>query len=396
MTPLVEKTANFVQDLFSKELPNTFIYHNFKHTQRVVKSSKELIEKSQISVKQEEALLLAAWLHDTGYVKEYTGHEEESVKIATNWLTQNNVDQETIDTVTRCILATRMHVEPHDLLEEIMKDADTSHLAKDYFEETSEFLRQELKLLKIKNFSDKEWIKQNIDLFTSKHQYYTNYARENWKEQKDNNLYELLEKQGKAKKKLAKEETKARLKIKYKDKSPDRGIQTLFRVTMRNHIKLSDIADTKANILLSVNAIIISLAISNLIPDLTAPVDTGTTVMIPTFILMVFSVASIIGAIMSTRPNVTSGEFTREQVKNGDVNVLFFGNFHRMPYEQFEWAMHEIINDRTDVYESLMKDLYMLGVVLNRKYYLLRITYTVFMIGIILSVLSFIVTYYLV
>ena len=396
MTPLVEKTANFVQDLFSKELPNTFIYHNLKHTQRVVKSSKELIEKSQISVKQEEALLLAAWLHDTGYTKEYSGHEEESVKIAEEWLRQNDADKETVDTVSRCILATRMHVEPNDILEEIIKDADTSHLAKEYFEETSEFLRQELKLLKIKNFGDREWIKQNIDLFTTKHQFYTEYARTNWKEQKDKNLYELLEKQGKARKKLAKEEAKARLKVKYKDKSPDRGIQTLFRVTMRNHLKLSDIADTKANILLSVNAIIISLAISNLIPDLTAPVDAGTTVMIPTFILMIFSVASIIGAIMSTRPNVTSGEFTKEQVKNGDVNVLFFGNFHRMPYDQFEWAMHEILNNRTDVYESLMKDLYMLGVVLNRKYYLLRITYTIFMIGIILSVLSFIVTYYLV
>ncbi|SOC80364.1 Predicted metal-dependent phosphohydrolase, HD superfamily [Salinimicrobium sediminis] len=396
MTPLVEKTANFVQDLFTKELPNTFIYHNYKHTQRVVKSSKELIEKSQISVKQEEALLLAAWLHDTGYTRKYAGHEEESVEIAKEWLQQNDADAETIETVSRCILATRMHAEPRDILEEIIKDADTSHLAKDYFEETSEFLRQELKLLKIKNFSDREWIKQNIDLFTTKHEFYTDYARQNWKEQKDKNLYELLEAQGKARKKLAKEEAKARLKVKYKDKSPDRGIQTLFRVTMRNHLKLSDIADTKANILLSVNAIIISLAISNLIPDLTAPVDAGTTVMIPTFILMIFSVASIIGAIMSTRPNVTSGEFTKEQVKNGDVNVLFFGNFHRMPYDQFEWAMHEILNNRTDVYESLMKDLYMLGIVLNRKYYLLRITYTVFMIGIILSVLSFIVTYYLV
>lgn len=396
MTPLVEKTANFVQDLFTKELPNTFIYHNYKHTQRVVKSSKELIEKSQISVKQEEALLLAAWLHDTGYTRKYAGHEEESVEIAKEWLQQNDADAETIETVSRCILATRMHAEPTDILEEIIKDADTSHLAKDYFEETSEFLRQELKLLKIKNFSDREWIKQNIDLFTTKHEFYTDYARQNWKEQKDKNLYELLEAQGKARKKLAKEEAKARLKVKYKDKSPDRGIQTLFRVTMRNHLKLSDIADTKANILLSVNAIIISLAISNLIPDLTAPVDAGTTVMIPTFILMIFSVASIIGAIMSTRPNVTSGEFTKEQVKNGDVNVLFFGNFHRMPYDQFEWAMHEILNNRTDVYESLMKDLYMLGIVLNRKYYLLRITYTVFMIGIILSVLSFIVTYYLV
>lgn len=396
MTPLIEKAEKFVQNLFSEKLPNTFIYHNFKHTQRVVKSSKELIQNSENPVKQEEALILAAWLHDTGYTVTYKGHEEESVKIAEKWLKENNADKDLIETVSRLIMASKMQANPQDHLEEILKDADTSHLAKEYFEETSEFLRQELKLQKIKNFGHQEWIEQNITLFTELHQFYTPYAAKNWKEQKDQNLFELLEKDRKVKKKLAKEETKARLKVKYKDKSPDRGIQTLFRVTMRNHLKLSDIADTKANILLSVNAIIISLAIANLIPDLTAPSNAGTTVMIPTFILMIFSVASIIGAIMSTRPNVTSGEFTREQVKNGDVNVLFFGNFHRMPYEQFEWAMHEILANQTDVYESLMKDLYMLGVVLNRKYYLLRITYTIFMVGIILSVLSFIVTYYLV
>lgn len=396
MTPLIEKAEDFVQNLFSEKLPNTFIYHNFKHTQRVVKSTKELIQNSEIPVKQEEELLLAAWLHDTGYTEAYKGHEEKSVEIAEEWLKENGADDEMIRTVSRLIMASKMQANPQDHLEEIIKDADTSHLAKDYFEETSEFLRQELKLQKIKNFGHLEWIEQNITLFTELHQYYTSYAIKNWKEQKDKNLFDLLEKDRKAKKKLAKEETKARLKVKYKDKSPDRGIQTLFRVTMRNHLKLSDIADTKANILLSVNAIIISLAIANLIPDLTAPSNAGTTVMIPTFVLMIFSVASIIGAIMSTRPNVTSGEFTREEVKNGDVNVLFFGNFHRMPYDQFEWAMHEILDNQTDVYESLMKDLYMLGVVLNRKYYLLRITYTIFMVGIILSVLSFIVTYYLV
>ncbi|UZH55550.1 HD domain-containing protein [Salinimicrobium tongyeongense] len=394
MTTLTGKAENFVQDLFSKKLPNTFIYHNFKHTQRVVKSTKELIEKSQIDVKQEEPLLLAAWLHDTGYTRKYAGHEEESVKIAETWLQEQHAGQQLIDAVSRLILATRMHAEPKDLSEKIIKDADTSHLAKDYFEETSEFLRQELKLQKIKNFTHQEWIEKNIELFTERHEYYTPYARENWKEQKDKNLYNLLNKERKAKKKLAKEEAKARLKVKYKDKSPDRGIQTLFRVTMRNHLKLSDIADAKANILLSVNAIIISLAIANFIPDLGTPTTASPAVMIPIFILMIFSVASIIGAIMSTRPNVTSGEFTREQIKNGEVNVLFFGNFHRMPYEQFEWAMHEILENQSDVYESLMKDLYMLGVVLNRKYYLLRITYTIFMVGIILSVLSFIATYY--
>jgi HD superfamily phosphodiesterase len=393
MTPLVEKTDNFVKELFREKLPNTFIYHNFKHTKRVVKSSKELIEKSQISVKQKEAVLLAAWLHDTGYTETFVGHEEKSAEIAKEWLKENDADKDLRKDVIRCILATRMDAEPQDELEKIIKDADTSHLSKDYFEETSEFLRQELRLQQIRNYTNEEWVQQSIDLFTKKHQYYTTYAQNNWKEKKDENLLSLLKKEKKAKKKLAKEEAKARLKVKYKDQSPDRGIQTLFRVTMRNHLKLSDIADTKANILLSVNAIIISLAISNLIPEIGAPENKSLT--IPTLILVVFSVASIVGSILSTRPNVTSGEFTREQVKNRDVNLLFFGNFHRMPYGQFEEAMTEIMDDQDFVYESLMKDLYNLGTVLDRKYRLLRITYTIFMIGIILSVLSFILTFYL-
>ena len=393
MAPLVEKADDFVKELFREKLPNTFIYHNFKHTERVFKSSKELIEKSQISVKQEEAILLAALLHDTGYTETYVGHEEKSVRIAKDWLEKQNASEELINDVLRCIKATKMEVEPSDELEKIIKDADTSHLSKDYFEETSEFLRQELRLQHIKNFSNEEWIQQSIDLFTKKHQYYTKYARSHWNEKKNDNLLSLLKKEKKARKKLAKEEAKARLKVKYKDQSPDRGIQTLFRVTMRNHLKLSDIADTKANILLSVNAIIISLAISNLIPEIGAPENKSLT--IPTLILIVFSVASIVGSILSTRPNVTSGEFTREQIKNREVNVLFFGNFHRMPYEQFEWAMNEIIDDHDFVYESLMKDLYTLGTVLDRKYRLLRITYTIFMIGIILSVLSYILTFYL-
>ena len=45
---ILEKADHFVLKLFTEQLPNTFIYHNYNHTQRVVKSTKELIEKSQI------------------------------------------------------------------------------------------------------------------------------------------------------------------------------------------------------------------------------------------------------------------------------------------------------------------------------------------------------------
>lgn len=393
MTTILEKAEQFVLNLFKNKLPNTFLYHNFRHTERVVKSTKELISNSEIHVKQQEALLLAAWLHDTGYTKTFKGHEKESMKIARDFLKENEVDKETINDVERCIMATKFDAEPNDIMEEIIKDADTSHFGKDYFEETSELLRQELHLQHIKDYSDQEWVDDNIKLLTQKHRYFTAYARDNWQRQKDENLRGLLEKSEKTKSKLKKEEYKARLKAKYRNESPERGIQTLFRVTMRNHLKLSDIADTKANILLSVNAIIVSLALANIIPEI---VDPGSgSIMIPTIVLLLFSVASIIGAILSTRPNVTSGEFTKEQVQKKEVNVLFFGNFHKMPYDQFEWAMNETIKDQDFVYSSLMKDLYLLGIVLNRKYKLLRITYNIFMVGIILSVLSFIATFYL-
>ncbi|MCB7480644.1 Pycsar system effector family protein [Christiangramia sediminis] len=393
MNNLIEKADKFVEELFKEKLPNTFIYHNYQHTERVVKSTKELIDNSEINVKEAEALILAAWLHDTGYIHTYKGHEEKSAEIAETFLKKNNATEELIEKVKQYILATRFSNTPTCLEEKIIRDADSSHFGKDYFEETSEFLRQELELHNIKNFTNAEWLEENILVFTEKHQYYTDHALEEWKPKKEENLLELIESKNKQEKKLTKEEHKARMKAKYKNENPERSIQTLFRVTLRNHIKLSDIADTKANILLSVNAIIISLALANLIPKLEAASNKH--LLIPSLILVLFSVASIILSIMSTRPNVTSGEFTKEQVKNRSVNLLFFGNFHKMPFKQFKWGMNELIKDKDYVYEMLMLDLHLLGKVLHRKYFLLRLTYTVFMTGIIISVIAFILAFYL-
>src|SRR5690606_23028282 len=246
MTDLIKDTELYVLELFKEKLPNSYIYHNFNHTQRVVKSTKELIENSQLNVKEEEALMLAAWHHDTGYTVKFEGHEEESVKIARDFLNRKSVDKDTILMVEKCILATKFDSKPGTQLEHIIKDADSSHLAKEYFLETSEFLRQELQLLNIKNYTAAEWLEENIKMFTEKHSYYTDYAARTWKPLKDKNLSELLERRNKEVQKFKKEETKAKLKAEAKNNNPERSIQTLFRVTLRNHIKLSDIADTKA------------------------------------------------------------------------------------------------------------------------------------------------------
>ena len=391
MAEIIEQSREYVFDLLKNELPKTYIYHNYLHTQRVVESMQELIEHTEITQADKDALIIAAWFHDSGYIEGAEKHEERSATIATEFLQKHKVAQEMIQKVERLILATKFDREPTDFLEELIKDADSSHLAKDYYNEVSELLRQEFSLHGIGKYSGKEWREENIRVFTKLHKYYTPYAITTWEQKKNKHLVELLNTEKKNKKKLKKEEIKAKLKAKYKEESSERGVQTLFRVTLRNHIKLSDIADTKANILLSVNAIIISLALANLIPKLDSP--TNRHLMIPSLILVLFSVASIILSIMSTQPKVTGGEFTKDQVRKKEVNLLFFGNFFKMSYADYQWAIDEIIKDKDYIYSMLTKDLYYLGLVLKKKYALLQITYIVFTIGIISSVVAFIVAF---
>lgn len=389
MENLLFEVEKYVSSLLRRELSQDYIYHNLSHTNTVVKGVTALIEGEKITEVDAENLQIVAWLHDIGHIKGYENHEEESVNLAVKFLKEQNVSEERITEISSLILATKMGYEPQNLLEQIIRDADCSHFANKNYNDVSELLRAEWELTCNKTFSDIEWTKENISFFRKHHQFYTKFAQNNWQDGKNKNLASLLKLVKKQKQEAKKDKNKDEefaLK-KHKAKSPERGIETMFRVTLRNHITLSDIADTKANILLSVNAIIVSLVLSNLIPKLDNP--SNTYLIYPTLIFVLFTVAAMILSVLATRPNVTSGKFTKEDVKNKKVNLLFFGNFHKMKLEDFEWAINEVMKDRDYLYSSLTKDLYFLGKVLDRKYKILRITYTVFMIGIIISVIAF-------
>ena len=115
--------------------------------------------------------------------------------------------------------------------------------------------------------------------------------------------------------------------------------------------------------------------------------------MMPTFVMIVSSVTTIIFAILSTRPKVTKGFFSRQDIEEQKVNLLFFGNFYKMPLDEYQWAMNEMIKDRDYIYNTMIKDLYFLGIVLERKYRLLRVAYNFFMFGIVASVIAFVVAF---
>lgn len=388
-----QKAENFVLSLLKEKLPNQYIYHNISHTKRVVDFIREISEFEKIAKKDIQILELAGWFHDVGYINGNDDHEINSAKIAHDFLEKEKTSSATIEKVKKCILITTNTEEPKNIFEKIILDADCGHLGNKNYSEVSELLREEWILLGNDPLTDIEWIENNIDFFTRRHQYYTDYAINNWQATKDKNLAQLYKSLKKLKKEKDRNKQKAEeIKLKkQKARTPERGIETMFRVTLRNHINLSNIADTKANILLSVNAIIISLALSSLIPKLDNP--SNHYLIIPTSIFVVFSLVSMALSVVATRPNITSGNFTKEDVKQKKVNLLFFGNFHKVKLNEFEWAMGEMMKDRDYLYSSMTKDLYYLGLVLNKKYKILRITYTIFLIGIIASVVAFAVSF---
>lgn len=382
---ILQKAKDYVEILFKDKLSSVYFYHNFIHTTYTVNKAEEILKHTPVSEEDQEKVLLALWFHDTGYIECAQNHEEKGVEIMKDFLKKENYSEAYIEDIAKLILATKITYEPQNLLEKIMKDSDCSHFASYDYSDISDALRKEWELTNVRCFSNDEWNAGNLEMLKNKHKFYTDYAKTAWQPLKEKNIKKIEKKLDKEEGKESKKENSENKKE--KEPKSDRSVDTLFRVTLSNHTRLSDIADSKANILLSVNAIIISVCLSVLVPKLDTPKNSH--LIIPSFILLLSAVLTIIFAILSTKPNVTKARFTLQDVADRKVNLLFFGNFNRMIFDDYHSAMNILIKDRDYIYDSMVKDLYYLGKVLDRKYRLLSITYKIFMAGIIISVLSF-------
>ena len=165
---------------------------------------------------------------------------------------------------------------------------------------------------------------------------------------------------------------------------PVRSAQTYFRAVYRNHINLSAIADNKANIMISVNAILISVLITFLSYRNIA--ETQPMILLPVIIFLVVGLASLVFAVLSARPKVTALNPAGTEPEVHKRNLAFFGNFVNLDLDTFEKAMDEVLRDGSLVYGNMVRDLYHLGKVLDQKYRYLSISYNIFMVGLVITV----------
>jgi predicted metal-dependent HD superfamily phosphohydrolase len=406
---VLHKIEQYVTSLFEANHRSHLYYHNLTHTRSVVSSARQIATYYHLDDHDSFVVMAAAWFHDSGYlVGPPENHEQKGAELAETCLKENGTDAPTIDAVKGCILATKMPQHPVGLLQQILCDADLFHLGTADFQERSKLLRKEMEVLKDRHISKDEWRAGTL-LFLEKHEYYTDYARSllntkvkeneeflrhklgehqppgDSQSEKGNPITELLHEHRLAEKR--EENPNPGKEKKKKVNRPERGVDTVFRITSSNNQRLSSQADSKAHIMIQVNSIIVSVLLSLILRK----IEEHHSLAIPTFMLLTTNIFAIIFSVLATRPNIPHGTFTAADLDEKKVNLLFFGNFYKMSLEDYASGMLKMMEDSDFLYGSLIRDVYFQGIALGRKYRHLRISYNIFMFGLIASVLAFVI-----
>jgi len=168
---------------------------------------------------------------------------------------------------------------------------------------------------------------------------------------------------------------------------PRQQLDHMLRQTRNNLVSFSQMADTKAHILLSLSSVLLSLSLT----QITDPRFTLTIMVLDVFLLI-----TIFFALLTVIGKVKVFDRQKHSVRDADYSPLFFGNYGDIPYDEYAGHFAEIMNDSDATYEIMVKDIYYAGKYLLRvKYRYIRLAYLYFFTGLIISTLIYLIQHFL-
>lgn len=168
---------------------------------------------------------------------------------------------------------------------------------------------------------------------------------------------------------------------------PRQQLDHMLRETRIHLISFSQMADTKANILLSISSVLLSISLTKVSdPRFTASI----------IVLVGFLLVTIFLALMTVIPKMQSFGHKKLSIHDPNYSPLFFGNYADISYEEYAKDLEEIMNDPDRTYEVMVREIYYSGVYLvNGKYRYIRLGYIFFFAGLIISTLIFFIQNFL-
>ncbi len=406
-TDYLRQVKQYATDIIINDFPVEMVFHDFKFVKRLEFAITEVANAEGVGNEDLEKLKIAGWLSFVGF-KDFKSFENTSepykffescfrcsAAMAKNFL--ESIHYPHTDDIIHLLEHSQPHAEQRDTLSDVLSDAYTIDWSRPKARKRAKKLYQEFLLTDVVEFGKKEWYSVVLN-YLETHEYKTNYGKTVLRKKK----LEVIEKIRKEKKQ-AERTTNVALKkelnisddeLKKLHKSlktikgrDERGIQTMFRTTSRNHYTLNQMVDRKANIMISINAIILSVIVARIVGS----IETFCIHNAPILLLLMTSLASIVFAILAITPERHHGEFTEEEVRDKKGNLLFFGNYHNMALRDYQWGMLQMLNDGDYLYTTMIRDQYFLGQQLNKKYRNIRHALRIFLFGLVATIVFFIV-----
>ncbi len=381
----IKEVEAYVVQLLNDQLPANLYFHNIDHTLRVKKAVIELAKAEKVSKEDRKILALAALFHDTGFINTYEGHEGESQIIAAAYLREKGYPEDKISRVKELIKITDPKIAPATLLEKIICDADMAHVGEKKYNTRMSELRKEWELNKKDYYpTDLQWAEENLAFLQNKHIFYTKAANATYQGRKSKNINKI-----KASLDLARKTEEKRLNE--FSVAKNKAALTMFKTSLRNHIDLTAIADNKSNIMLSVNALLLTIGM----PIFASYLSDKLYLLAPSIIFMFTCITTMIFATLSTRPIKMDGKTNLAKIPAGKTNLFFFGNFYNLGLNTYQDEIKKVIANKEQLDTSIINDLYFLGHSLGDKFRYLRICYNVFIVGIALSLIAFLISFWM-
>ncbi|MCB0705000.1 MAG: hypothetical protein KDC34_06810 [Saprospiraceae bacterium] len=389
-TAFLQQISQFALANMNQSADARQIYHRYSLAARTAVIAAELADSEAADPDVRTAAVTAAWLHLIGFSTDYLQANQQSRKLAGSYLRNAGLDSALAELVDQCLEVLQTRKANTNPAVAIFRDAYFAARYGAGFQQEIPLLRLEMEFLGNQRLSDAAWSQLQLqELLGVKYQ--TASAKANYDGHLASNILEQKKQVDRNRHKVYVDQEEAGLE-KYgqiERKVPTSGIQTFFRTNYRNHINLSSIADNKANIMISVNAILISVLIS--IISYKNITETNPMILMPVVIFLVTGLSSLIFAVLSARPKVTTLNAVDQSPEEARKNIVFFGNFVQMDVDAFEEALDAVFRDSELLYGNMTRDLYYLGKVLDKKYRYLTLSYNIFMIGFVATVITFMI-----
>lgn len=393
-TELLRDTALYIKDYYVNHFTEQFYFHHYHRTVSIVRNCDALAVSMDMGKQESKLAHLAAWFLELGYSKDYHNYQARSVELAREYFKTKELEDDMLERIEECILSTRIPQQPVSAISQLVCDASMYHLAEKDAVQHADALRAEYEAVAKTQFTDEEWLNENIKMI-SNHFYFTTGARDLFQKRKDKTLAafqakrELLHAIQKETAEPVLNTTVPNKKAVFEEEIKlERGVESFFRITERRHMDLSTKAHDKASLLISVNSIVMSIVLSVLITKL----EENTYLLLPTLLLVITGAVTIVFAIISTKPRIIGGK-SKSKSEDDEVNLLFFGDFANLSLTEYKKAMKETYKNKTELYDSLSRDIYYQGVVLKWKFKYINIAYNFFMYGFIITIIAFITAF---